>query len=177
MTRIGEGCQIGPGSMIIDSVVGDRSRVWMSVVEGSTLEPDVQMGPFSHLRPGCHVESGVVLGNYSEAKNSRIGRETQVHHFSYLGDSVVGARVNVGAGTITCNYDGAAKHRTEIGDDAFIGSDTMLVAPITVGPRARTGAGSVVTKDVPEDATVVGVPARQFGKRPSPEPEHEKAGQ
>jgi bifunctional UDP-N-acetylglucosamine pyrophosphorylase/glucosamine-1-phosphate N-acetyltransferase len=176
-TRIGAGCGIGPGSLIVDSVVGDRSRVWMSVVEGSTLEADVQMGPFAHLRPGCYVESGVVLGNYSEAKNSRIGRDTQVHHFSYLGDSALGARVNVGAGTITCNYDGNAKHRTEIGDDAFIGSDTMLVAPITIGSRARTGAGSVVTKDVPDDATVVGVPARRFGNRSSPEPESGKAGQ
>ena len=175
-TRIGQGCQIGPGSIVIDSVVGDGSRVWMSVVEGSTLEANVQMGPFSHLRPGCLVETGVVLGNYSEAKNSRIGQDTQVHHFSYLGDSTVGARVNIGAGTITCNYDGQSKHRTVIGEDAFIGSDTMLVAPVSIGPRARTGAGSVVTKDVPEDATVVGVPARRFGQRQAPEPDGGKAG-
>jgi bifunctional UDP-N-acetylglucosamine pyrophosphorylase/glucosamine-1-phosphate N-acetyltransferase len=167
-TRIGSNCRIGPNSIIVDSEIGDGSRVWCSVIEGSTLQTDVEVGPFAHLRPGCHVESGVELGNYAEAKNSRIGRATKVHHFSYLGDAIVGQRVNVGAGTITCNYDGQAKHQTIIGDDAFIGSDSMLVAPVTVGARASTGAGAVVTHDVPDDATVVGVPARPFTPRNGP---------
>lgn len=159
-TRIGRDCEIGPNTIILDSRVGDRSRVFCSVVEGSIVEADVQMGPFSHLRPGCHVGSGVELGNYAEAKNARLGRDTRMHHFSYVGDATVGERVNIGAGSITCNFDGQAKHRTVIGDDAFIGSDSMLVAPVEIGPGARTGAGSVVTRDVPAGETVLGVPAR-----------------
>jgi len=159
-TRIGRNCRIGPNATIVESVIGDDSRIWSSVVEHSELEARVEVGPFSHVRPGCHLESEVYLGNFAETKASRIGRATQMHHFCYVGDAEVGARVNIGAGTITCNYDGHSKHRTVIGDDAFIGSDTMLVAPLRVGARARTGAGSVVTRDVPDDVTVVGVPAR-----------------
>jgi len=167
-TRIGRSCQIGPNTIIVESIVGDDSKVWSSVIEHSELEARVDVGPFSHIRPGCHLESDVRLGNYAETKASRIGRGTQMHHFSYVGDAEVGARVNIGAGTITCNYDGLSKHRTVIGDDAFIGSDTMLVAPLRVGARARTGAGSVVTRDVPDDATVVGVPARARPRPSSP---------
>jgi bifunctional UDP-N-acetylglucosamine pyrophosphorylase/glucosamine-1-phosphate N-acetyltransferase len=159
-TRIGRDCRIGPNTTIIESLIGDDSRIWSSVVEHSELEARVEVGPFSHVRPGCHLQSEVHMGNFAETKASRVGRGTQMHHFSYVGDAEVGERVNIGAGTITCNYDGQSKHRTVIGDDAFIGSDTMLVAPLRVGARARTGAGSVVTRDVPEDATVVGVPAR-----------------
>jgi bifunctional UDP-N-acetylglucosamine pyrophosphorylase / glucosamine-1-phosphate N-acetyltransferase len=166
-TRIGAGCRIGPNSIVIDSVIGPDSRVWASVVEGSELEGEVEMGPFAHLRPGCLVERGVKLGNFSEAKASRIGRDTQVHHFSYLGDSDVGAGVNIGAGTITCNYDGELKHRTVIEDGAFVGSDSMLIAPVRIGARAVTGAGSVVTRDVAADSMVVGVPARRV-QRGSP---------
>jgi bifunctional UDP-N-acetylglucosamine pyrophosphorylase/glucosamine-1-phosphate N-acetyltransferase len=125
------------------------------------------------------VESGVQFGNYAEAKASRIGRGTQVHHFSYLGDAQVGDGVNVGAGTITCNYDGRDKHRTVVGQGAFLGSDTMLVAPVQIGARARTGAGSVVTHDVADDATVVGVPARLLlsRKAASDEPGTQKDGE
>jgi bifunctional UDP-N-acetylglucosamine pyrophosphorylase/glucosamine-1-phosphate N-acetyltransferase len=159
-TRIGRDCRIGPNTTIIESLIGDDSRIWSSVVEHSELEARVEVGPFSHVRPGCHLQSEVHMGNFAETKASRVGRGTQMHHFSYVGDAEVGERVNIGAGTITCNYDGQSKHRTVIGDDAFIGSDTMLVAPLRVGARARTGAGSVVTRDVPDDATVVGVPAR-----------------
>src|SRR5207302_528798 len=117
-----------------------------SVVEESTLEEHVELGPWSHLRPGAYIEHDVHLGNYVEVKNSRIGTGSAVGHFSYIGDATLGRRVNIGAGTITCNYDGVRKNETHIGDDVFIGSDTMLVAPVNVGDGAATGAGSVVTK-------------------------------
>jgi bifunctional UDP-N-acetylglucosamine pyrophosphorylase/glucosamine-1-phosphate N-acetyltransferase len=159
-TRIGIGCRIGPYAIVRDTEVGERCRVEASVLEGATLEDDVRIGPYSHLRPGAHLEQGVEMGNFGEVKNARLGKGTKMHHFSYVGDAQVGERVNIGAGTITLNYDGVRKHRTEIGDDAFIGSDTLLRAPIKVGARSTTGAGSVVTKDVPDDMLAVGVPAR-----------------
>jgi bifunctional UDP-N-acetylglucosamine pyrophosphorylase/glucosamine-1-phosphate N-acetyltransferase len=143
-----------------DTIIGERCRVEASVLEGATLEDDVRIGPYSHLRPGAHLEKGVEMGNFGEVKNARLGRGTKMHHFSYVGDAQVGQRVNIGAGTITVNYDGVRKHRTDIGDDAFIGSDSLLRAPIKIGARAVTGAGSVVTKDVPDDMLAVGVPAR-----------------
>jgi bifunctional UDP-N-acetylglucosamine pyrophosphorylase / glucosamine-1-phosphate N-acetyltransferase len=159
-TRIGAGTRVGPYAIVRDTTIGERCRVEASVLEGATLEDDVTVGPYSHLRPGAHLEKGVQLGNFGEVKNARLGKGTKMHHFSYIGDAQVGERVNIGAGTITLNYDGVRKHRTEIGDDAFIGSDTLLRAPIKVGARAVTGAGSVVTKDVPDDMLAVGVPAR-----------------
>ena len=159
-TRIGTGTRIGPYAIVRDTRIGERCRVEASVLEGATLEDDVTVGPYSHLRPGAHLEKGVQLGNFGEVKNARLGRGTKMHHFSYVGDAQVGQRVNISAGVITLNYDGVRKHRTEIGDDAFIGSDTLLRAPIKVGARSVTGAGSVVTKDVPDGATAVGVPAR-----------------
>ena len=159
-TRIGTGTRIGPYTIVRDTRIGERCRVEASVLEGATLEDDVTVGPYSHLRPGAHLEKGVQLGNFGEVKNARLGRGTKMHHFSYVGDAQVGQRVNISAGVITLNYDGVRKHRTEIGDDAFIGSDTLLRAPIKVGARSATGAGSVVTKDVPDDMLAVGVPAR-----------------
>jgi bifunctional UDP-N-acetylglucosamine pyrophosphorylase/glucosamine-1-phosphate N-acetyltransferase len=156
---------IGPNSRVSDSRIGARSRVWASVVEASIVAEDVEIGPFSHLRPGSDVAAGCRIGNYAEIKNSRLGAGTQQHHFSYLGDAEVGERVNVGAGTVTANYDGTTKHRTTIGDDAFLGVDTMLRAPITVGRGARTGAGAVVTRDVAPGKTVVGMPARPIELR------------
>jgi bifunctional UDP-N-acetylglucosamine pyrophosphorylase/glucosamine-1-phosphate N-acetyltransferase len=159
-TRIGSGTRIGPYAIVRDTIVGERCRVEASVLEGATLEDDVRIGPYSHLRPGAHLEKGVEMGNFGEVKNARLRQGTKMHHFSYVGDATVGQRVNIGAGVITLNYDGVRKHRTEIGDDAFIGSDTLLRAPIKVGARAVTGAGSVVTKDVPDDMLAVGVPAR-----------------
>ena len=140
--------------------MGDRCVVQSSVIEESTLEDEVELGPFNHLRPRSYLETRVHLGNYVEIKESRLGRESRVGHFSYLADSTLGANVNIGAGTITCNYDGVRKNQTVIGDGAFIGSDSMLVAPVKVGERAITGAGAVVTRDVPPGTLVVGMPAR-----------------
>jgi bifunctional UDP-N-acetylglucosamine pyrophosphorylase/glucosamine-1-phosphate N-acetyltransferase len=131
------------------------------------LENDIDVGPFSHLRKGAHLEDRVHIGNYGEVKNSRLGRGVKMGHFSYMGDATVGADANIGAGTITCNFDGKQKHDTEIGEGAFIGSDTMLVAPVKIGKGARTGAGAVVTKDVPDGSIAVGVPARVIRKVPA----------
>ena len=167
-TRIGSGTRIGPYAIVRDTIIGERCRVEASVLEGATLEDDVRIGPYSHLRPGAHLEKGVEMGNYGEVKNARLGKGTKMHHFSYIGDAQVGQRVNIGAGTITLNYDGVRKHRTEIGDDAFIGSDSLLRAPVKIGARAVTGAGSVVTKDVPDDMLAVGVPARIRKKTTNP---------
>jgi bifunctional UDP-N-acetylglucosamine pyrophosphorylase/glucosamine-1-phosphate N-acetyltransferase len=159
-TRIGSSCRIGPDTTIDHSTLGDGCIIRNSVLEEATLEDDVRVGPFSHCRPGAYLAHNVRMGNFAEVKNSYVGAETDMHHFSYLGDATVGEHVNVGAGTITCNDDGKRKNHTDIGDGAFIGSDTMLVAPVKVGAFARTGAGSVVIKDVPSGALVVGVPAR-----------------
>lgn len=159
-TRIGANCRIGPYSTIEHSVIGDGCNVRQSVLEETTFEEGVSIGPFGHCRPGAYLARGVRMGNFGEVKNSYIGPETDMHHFSYIGDATLGENVNVGAGTITCNYDGVQKNRTIVGDSAFIGSDTMLVAPVTVGEHAITGAGSVVKHDVPAGAVVAGVPAR-----------------
>jgi len=166
-TVIGEECVIGPGTLIRDSTVGDRCKIAFSVIEEAVLEEDVDVGPFSHLRRGAYLERGVHIGNFGEVKNSRLGRGVKMGHFSYLGDATVGEGVNIGAGTITCNYDGVTKHHTVIGDHAFIGSDTMLVAPVTVGAGARTGAGSVVTRDIPPGCLAYGVPARVREPKPT----------
>lgn len=163
-TRIGAHSIIGPNSMIHDSIIGERCEVKASVVEGAVLENEVDIGPYSHMREGAYLESGVHVGNYGEVKNSRLARGVKVGHFSYLGDATIGEDVNIGAGTITCNYDGRQKNPTEIGAGAFIGSDTMLVAPVKIGANARTGAGAVVTKDVPAGTMAVGIPARVIRK-------------
>jgi bifunctional UDP-N-acetylglucosamine pyrophosphorylase/glucosamine-1-phosphate N-acetyltransferase len=159
-THIGEECEVGPGSLVRDSTAGHRCRVTASMVEESVLEQEVTVGPFSHLRPGSHLESGVHVGNFAEVKNSHLATGVAMGHFGYVGDTSVGARANLGAGMVTCNYDGKEKHRTVIGAGAFIGCDTMLVAPVTVGAEAVTGAGAVVTEDVPPGQLVVGVPAK-----------------
>jgi len=159
-TSVGTGCVIGPASDVRDSTIGDRCEIRRTVVEESIIEDGVDAGPFSHVRPESYICSGVHLGNYAEVKGSRLGRGTKMGHFSYLGNADVGADVNIGAGAITANFDGVNKHRTVIGDGAFIGVDTMLVAPVTIGAGARTAAGSVVTRDVPAGALAVGAPAR-----------------
>ena len=159
-TIVGEGCRIGPDTTLRDTTVGDRCRIVASTVEEATLEEEVEVGPYSHLRPGAYLCAGVHVGNFAEVKNARLGRGVKVGHYSYIGDADVGEETNIGAGTITCNFDGANKQRTVIGRRAFIGSGTMLVAPVEVGDNARTGAGAVVTQDVPPGALVVGAPAR-----------------
>ncbi len=163
-TTVGPNCRIGPNSIIEDSQIGEGCQIVASVVRGSTLETNIRVGPFADLRPGNYIASQAYIGNHAEIKNSRIGSGVHIGHFSYVGDSEIGARTNIGAGTITCNYDGKSKHRTVIGEDAFIGSDTLLRAPVTVGARATTGAGSVVTKDIPPGSTAVGAPARVIKK-------------
>jgi bifunctional UDP-N-acetylglucosamine pyrophosphorylase/glucosamine-1-phosphate N-acetyltransferase len=143
-TAIGADCRIGPHVYIEDARLGDRS----------------DCGPFAKLRPGTEIGEDVHIGSFAELVRTKVGRGSRVPHVSYLGDTDLGADANIGAGTITANFDGAKKNRTEIGDGAFVGVDTMLVAPVKLGKGARTGAGSVVTKDVPDGATAVGVPAR-----------------
>jgi bifunctional UDP-N-acetylglucosamine pyrophosphorylase/glucosamine-1-phosphate N-acetyltransferase len=163
-TAIGPDCRVGPYSILRDTTVGARCVVEASVLEGATLEDDVRIGPYSHLRPGAYLEQGVGMGNFGEVKAARLRKGTKMHHFSYVGDADVGERVNIGAGSITMNYDGVNKHRTTIGNDAFIGSDTLLRAPVTIGEGAVTGAGAVVTKDVAPGMLAVGVPARSIKK-------------
>ncbi|HEY1011215.1 MAG TPA: bifunctional UDP-N-acetylglucosamine diphosphorylase/glucosamine-1-phosphate N-acetyltransferase GlmU [Herpetosiphonaceae bacterium] len=160
-TVIGEGCEIGPNTVIEDSLLADRCRVTLSVVEQARMDDGANIGPFGHLRKGAHLMENVHMGNFGEVKNATLGPGVKMGHFSYVGDATLGADVNIGAGTITCNFaaDGR-KYRTEIGAGAFIGSDTLLRAPVTVGEGATTGAGSVVTKDVPPHSVAVGMPAR-----------------
>ncbi|MFH2039537.1 MAG: bifunctional UDP-N-acetylglucosamine diphosphorylase/glucosamine-1-phosphate N-acetyltransferase GlmU [Chloroflexota bacterium] len=159
-THIGERCVIGPNSIIRDSQIGNNCKVLASVLEGALLEDNVDVGPFARLRKGAHLCKGVHMGNFGEVKDSTLGEGTKMGHFSYVGNASIASNVNIGAGTVTCNFDGELKHHTDIGEDVFIGSDTMLVAPLKIGKRSRTGAGSVVTKDVPDDTLVVGMPAR-----------------
>ena len=164
-TTIGAHSRIGPHSHLVDSQVGDRCRVTYSVVEQAVMEDDCDIGPFGHLRKGAHLAQGAHMGNFGEVKNSYLGPGAKMGHFSYLGDAQVGRDANIGAGTITCNYDGENKHPTKIGDGAFVGSDTLFVAPVEMGDNAITGAGSVVTHDVPANETVYGVPARKGGAK------------
>ena len=159
-TVVGSGCEVGPGSVVKNSTIGDDCRVTSSALEEAVMEAGVDVGPFSHLRPGAHLESGVHIGNFVEIKESRFAAGAVMGHFGYVGDASIGANVNVGAGMVTCNYDGKDKHRAVVEKDAFIGCDTMLVAPVTVGAGAVTGAGAVITKDVPPGRLAVGVPAK-----------------
>jgi bifunctional UDP-N-acetylglucosamine pyrophosphorylase / glucosamine-1-phosphate N-acetyltransferase len=159
-TMIGKRCEIGPNCNIRDSVIGNDCTLCASMIEESTLENHVSVGPFAHLRTGAYLAEHVHMGNFGEIKNSRLGPHTRMGHFSYIGDAQIGEDVNIGAGTITANFDGKNKNKTVVGDHAFIGSDTMLVAPVKVEADARTAAGSVVTKDVPSGYIAVGVPAQ-----------------
>ncbi len=165
---IGVDCEIGPGGIITDCVIGDRSKVIASFCDGAQIGSDVSVGPSSRLRAETVVEDGAYIGNFAEVKNSRVGRGTHFGHFSYVGDSTLGRDVNIGAGTVTCNFDGVRKHETHIGDGASIGSGTMLIAPRRVGARAGTGAGSVVTHDIPDGEVHVGNPARPINSPKSP---------
>ncbi|MEO8437391.1 MAG: bifunctional UDP-N-acetylglucosamine diphosphorylase/glucosamine-1-phosphate N-acetyltransferase GlmU [Chloroflexota bacterium] len=167
-TSVGAGSVIGAGSQLIDATVGANTTVWASIVESSTIEDGATVGPFSHLRPGTVIGRGAQVGNFAELKNTHLGADSKQHHMSYLGDAEIGEGVNIGAGAITANYDGTHKNATTIGDGAFIGVDTMLIAPIQVGEGARTGAGAVVTRDVPAGKLAVGVPARIREPRAKP---------
>jgi bifunctional UDP-N-acetylglucosamine pyrophosphorylase / glucosamine-1-phosphate N-acetyltransferase len=154
-TRIGARCSIGPAARVVDSTVGDGAEVTFSVVRESRIGPDATVGPFASLRPGTVLDERAKVGTFVEVKASRVGRGAKVPHLSYVGDAEIGAGANVGAATVTANYDGFEKHRTVIGADARIGSDTMLVAPVKVGRGAFTGAGSVITRDVPAGALAI----------------------
>lgn len=155
-TVIGEGVVIEEGARIVDSKIGPSTAIKSySIVEESVVGSSVQIGPFARLRPGNVIEDKARIGNFVEVKKSRIGRGSKANHLSYIGDSVIGEGVNIGAGTITCNYDGVHKHKTTIEDNAFIGSDSQLVAPVTIGKGAYVGSGTTVTKDVPPDALVI----------------------
>jgi len=160
-TRIGADCEIGPNAIVVDTVIGDRCQVLASVLESATMEDDVDIGPFGHLRKGAHLCAHVHMGNFGEVKNSRLGPGVKMGHFSYVGDADIGEETNIGAGTITCNFDvHGRKNRTVVGKRAYIGSDTMLVAPVELGDESVTGAGAVVTRDVPAGGVAYGVPAR-----------------
>jgi len=165
-SAVGEGCQLGPSVILENTHIGDRCRLLYAYLESAKLENDVDMGPFGHLRRGAHLDDHVHMGNFGEVKNSYLAPGVKMGHFSYIGDARIGRNANIGAGTVTCNFDGEGKFNTEIGENAFIGSDTMLVAPVRIGKNAKTGAGAVVTRDVPDGSTVVGVPAREMeGKK------------
>jgi bifunctional UDP-N-acetylglucosamine pyrophosphorylase/glucosamine-1-phosphate N-acetyltransferase len=159
-TQIGRRCTVGPYSQLVDTVLADGCRAVYSVLEQARMEAGAEVGPFGHLRKGAHLGEAVHLGNFGEVKDSYLGPGTKMGHFGYIGNAEIGANVNIGAGTITCNYDGVQKAKTVVGDNAFVGSDALLVAPVSIGESARIGAGAVVTRDVPAQVTAYGVPAR-----------------
>ena len=167
-SAIGAHSRIGPNAIVDCSQIGEHCVIESCTIRDSELRDHVEVGPYSTIRAGCVIESHAHIGTHAELKEARIGERVQIGHFSYIGDAEVGARTNIGAGAITCNFDGESKQRTIIGEDAFIGSDTMLIAPVRVGNRARTGAGAVVNKDVPDDANAVGHPARLTPARRAP---------
>jgi len=158
------GAVVGPFVRLVDAVIGEDVRVLdHCLILESTVAARAQVGPFTHVRPGSHIGDGARVGNFVELKKTRLGEGAKASHLTYLGDAEVGPRANIGAGTITCNYDGSAKHQTSIGADAFVGSDSTLVAPVTVGEGAYIAAGSTITQDVPADALALGR-ARQVVK-------------
>jgi len=154
-SRIGARCSIGPYARIVDSTVEDECGVIFAVVKEARIRARASVGPFASIRPGTVLDEGAKAGTFVEIKASRIGKGSKVPHLSYVGDATLGRDVNIGAGTVTVNYDGFDKHATVIGDEVHVGSDTMLIAPVKVGKRAWTGAGSVITKDVPAGALAV----------------------
>jgi len=163
-TRIGSECRIRSYSVIQNSEIGDRVTVRPgSILDDARVAADAVIGPYSHLRPGSEIGEGAHVGNFVETKKIKLGKKSKANHLTYLGDAEIGAGVNVGAGTITCNYDGVNKHKTEIGDGVFVGSDSTLVAPVKIGKGAYVGAASCITEDVPEDSLALGR-ARQTTK-------------
>ena len=164
-TTIGEGAEVGPQARLINVTVAPGATVTFSVARDSEVGPGASVGPYASLRPGTILSAGSKVGTFVETKNTVFGERSKANHLAYLGDAEIGRDVNVGAGTITCNWDGREKHKTTIDDEAYISSDTMLVAPVRIGKRAATGAGSVVREDVPDDSLAVGVPARMIKGR------------
>ncbi|MGB0388015.1 MAG: bifunctional UDP-N-acetylglucosamine diphosphorylase/glucosamine-1-phosphate N-acetyltransferase GlmU [Ardenticatenaceae bacterium] len=160
-TTIGANCEIGPHAVLENATLADHCRVNQSQIVDSTLAEGVSVGPFAVIRGDSVLEERVHVGAGAEINRSHLGPDSMMSHFGYLGDATLGARVNVGAGTITCNYDGKQKQATKIGNDVLLGSDTLLIAPVTLGHHAQTGAGAVVTHDVPPEQTVIGIPARR----------------
>ncbi len=155
-TRVGAGCRIRSFSVIENCTLGNGVQILQNcVLEDSTIADGARLGPFTHLRPGCEVGENAHVGNFVEMKKARLGKGAKANHLTYLGDAEIGEGSNIGAGTITCNYDGVNKHRTQIGKGVFVGSDTNLVAPVSIGDGAYIGAGSCITKDVPADALAV----------------------
>ncbi len=155
-TRVGAGCRIRSFSVIENCILGDRVQILQScVLEESTIAAGARIGPFTHMRPGNEIGENAHVGNFVELKKSRLGKGSKANHLSYLGDADIGEAANIGAGTITCNYDGLSKHVTRIGKGAFVGSDSTLVAPVSIGDGSYIGAGSCITKDVPADALAV----------------------
>ena len=153
---LGEGVSIGPNCIITNSTIGDNVTILAnSIIENSIVDAGCNIGPFARLRPDTHLMAGAKVGNFVETKKSTVGEGSKVNHLSYVGDSVIGSKVNIGAGTITCNYDGANKHLTEIGDNAFIGSNTALVAPVKINEGATIGAGSTITREAPRDTLTI----------------------
>jgi bifunctional UDP-N-acetylglucosamine pyrophosphorylase / glucosamine-1-phosphate N-acetyltransferase len=165
-TKIGSDCVIGPSADLLDTVVGDGARVEHSVGRGAEVGEGATVGPYAFLRPGTVLGPDAKVGAYCEVKNTRVGRGSKVPHLSYVGDAEIGEDANLGAGTITANYDGVNKHRTTIGDGAFTGVNTNLIAPVTIGDGAYLGAGSVVNKDIPPGKLAVGMPARVIRDAP-----------
>jgi bifunctional UDP-N-acetylglucosamine pyrophosphorylase / glucosamine-1-phosphate N-acetyltransferase len=156
-THVGSDTRIESFNVIKNCRIGDNVLIQSGcVLEDSVIGGNVSLGPFSHLRPGNEVADGAHVGNFVELKKTRLGKGSKANHLTYLGDSVVGEKVNIGAGTITCNYDGFSKYQTVIGDGAFIGSDATLVAPVRVGKGSYVGAASCITEEVPDDALAVG---------------------
>jgi bifunctional UDP-N-acetylglucosamine pyrophosphorylase/glucosamine-1-phosphate N-acetyltransferase len=156
-TKIGAGCRVRSYSVIRDSEIGDGVLVRPGcVMEGAKISAGAMIGPYSHLRPGSEIGEGAHVGNFVETKKTRLGKGSKANHLTYLGDAEIGSGVNIGAGTITCNYDGVHKHTTVIEDGVFIGSDSTLVAPVRVGKGAYVGASSCITDDVPEESLAIG---------------------
>lgn len=159
--KIGAGTVIFPLTQIYGKTrIGKNCKIISSVLKDCVIGNNVTIGPFSHIRPGTVIEDDVEVGNFGEIVRSRVERGAKVKHFSYLGDATVGKKVNIGAGTVTANFDGRRKSKTYIGDESFVGVDTSFVAPVKVGKRVKTGAGSVVLENLPDDATAVGIPAK-----------------
>jgi len=155
-TRVGSDCRIRSYSVLENTLVGDHVHILQScVIEDALIDKGARVGPFAHLRPGCHIGEDAHIGNFVEAKKTSLGKGSKANHLTYLGDADIGSGVNIGAGTITCNYDGVSKYKTVIGDKVFIGSDSALVAPIVIGEGAYIGAGSTITHDVPADALAI----------------------